>query len=81
MSAATDLGNLLAVLDATSIDDASAELGNLLRLAENAVDELGLLSACTDGFPGDLGTLFDRAARLVEEATGELRALHRGLGR
>ena len=77
----TDVGNLLHALDATSLEDASAELGNLLRLADNAADELHMLAACTADFPGDLAEAFDRAARLAADATAELRALHRGLGR
>ncbi len=81
MTAATDVGNLLRALDATSLEDASAELDTLLRLADNAVDELHMLAACTTDFPGDLADAFDRAARLTADATSELRALHRGLGR
>jgi hypothetical protein len=81
MSAVTDVGTLLRALDSTSLDDASAELGNLLRLADNAADELHMLAACTADFPGDLAETFDRAARIAADATAELRALHRGLGR
>ncbi len=81
MTAATDVGNLLRALDATSLDDAAAELHTLLRLADNAADELHMLAACTADFPGDLADAFDRAGRLTADATSELRALHRGLGR
>ncbi len=81
MSAGTDLGNLLHALDSTSIEDACAELDNLLRLADNAADELHMLAACTADFPGDPAASFDRAAALAADATAELRALHRGLGR
>lgn len=81
MSTTTEVGTLLRALDSTSLEDASAELGTLLRLADNASDELHMLAACTADFPGDLAHAFDRAARLAADATGELRALHRGLGR
>ncbi len=81
MTATTEVGTLLRALDATSLDDASAELGTLLRLADNAADELHMLAACTVDFPGDLSDAFDRAAGLAADATAELRALHRGLGR
>ena len=77
----TNVGPLLRALDATSLEDASAELDSLLRLADNAADELHMLAACTTDFPGDLADAFDRAARLAADATSELRALHRGLGR
>jgi hypothetical protein len=77
----TNVGNLLRALDSTSLEDASAELDSLLRLADNAADELHMLAACTTDFPSDLADAFDRAARLAADATSELRALHRGLGR
>jgi hypothetical protein len=71
-----DLGHLLIALDARSISDAAAELDSMLRLAENACDELHMLASCTADFPdGRLPELLDRAARAVDEATDELRAL------
>lgn len=76
----TDLGHLLLALDARSLSDAGAELDSMLRLAENASDELHMLTSCTVDFPdGRLPELLERAARAVDEATDELRALRSAL--
>ena len=77
----SELGTLLRALDTTSLDDAAAELDALLHLAEVTADGLHTLAGSTAEFPGDLADAFDRAARLAADATAELRALHRGLGR
>lgn len=78
----TEPVGLLRALDATSLKDAIAQLDGLLRLADNAADELGLLCASTDGFPcPPVADMFDRAARVVEDAAAELRALRRRLSR
>lgn len=78
----TDFGHLLLALDAGSISDAGAELDSMLRLADNAADELHMLASCTADFPdSQLPDLFDRAARAVDEANDELRALRSALTR
>jgi hypothetical protein len=77
-----DIGPLLKALESTSVSDAAAELDSLIRLADNAADELGLLAACVGDFPdSNVVDLARTAGRASAEAADELRTLRRRLDR